>query len=70
MGTLNILEGLKQINNCIAILITSDKCYENLEWHYGYRETDKLGGADPYSSSKASVELLIIFLRKKFFYKK
>ena len=69
MGTLNILEALKKINNCVAILITSDKCYENLEWLYGYRETDRLGGSDPYSASKASVELLISSYVRSFFIK-
>ena len=39
---------------CIGIIITSDKCYENQEWEWGYRESDKLGGDDPYSASKGS----------------
>ena len=60
VGTLNILESLKESNHkCTAILITSDKCYENLEWQYGYRENDLLGGKDPYSASKATAELII-----------
>ena len=46
-------------NNCIAIIITSDKSYKNLEIKRGYREEDILGGIDPYSSSKASAELII-----------
>ena len=60
MGTLNILESLRITNSpTIAILITSDKCYENQEWVWGYRETDRLGGSDPYSGSKAAAELVI-----------
>jgi CDP-glucose 4,6-dehydratase len=46
-------------NVCSVILITSDKCYENVEWLYGYRETDRLGGKDIYSASKAAAEILI-----------
>ncbi|WP_269608001.1 CDP-glucose 4,6-dehydratase [Prochlorococcus marinus] len=58
LGTVNILNTLRLINNrCIAIIITSDKCYDNREWVWGYRETDKLGGSDPYSSSKGSAEI-------------
>ena len=53
MGTLNLLESIKKIKNkCTVILITSDKCYENKEWIWGYKETDDLGGIDPYSASK------------------
>lgn len=60
MGTLNLLEALRDLKKfTVAILITSDKCYDNLEWIWGYRETDKLGGKDPYSASKGSAELLI-----------
>ena len=60
MGTLHLLEALKELDHlCIAVLITSDKCYDNLEWIWGYRETDRLGGPDPYSASKAATELLI-----------
>ncbi len=58
MGTLNVLEALRKLDkNCAAIIITSDKCYENVEWVWGYRETDSLGGADPYSASKGAAEL-------------
>ena len=60
MGTLNILESLRKLKNpCNVVIITSDKCYFNKEIHYGYKESDILGGKDPYSSSKASAELLI-----------
>lgn len=60
MGTVNVLEGVRLLkNNCCVVLITSDKCYENVEWIYGYRETDRLGGKDIYSASKAAAEILI-----------
>tara|TARA_A100001388_G_C28746004_1_gene489511 strand:- start:425 stop:1519 length:1095 start_codon:yes stop_codon:yes gene_type:complete len=70
IGTLSILEALKKIEHkCSAIFITSDKCYENLEWCWGYRETDKLGGKDPYSSSKAAAEIAISSYTRSFFSK-
>ncbi len=60
IGTLSILEALKEHNSKInVIFITSDKVYENLEWQYGYRENDLLGGKDPYSTSKFFAEKLI-----------
>ena len=60
IGTMNLLEVLrKSTNPCIAIIITSDKCYENVEWLWGYRETDQIGGKDIYSGSKGAAELLI-----------
>ena len=60
IGTLNLLECLRKINHkCISVLITSDKSYRNLEIDRGYHEEDLLGGIDPYSSSKASAELII-----------
>ena len=59
LGTTNILESLRKINKeCIAIIITSDKCYDNVEWVWGYREFDSLGGKDIYSGSKAAAELI------------
>lgn len=59
IGTLNLLKsGLNSQNTKSIIIVTSDKCYENLEWEYGYRESDRLGGHDPYSSSKACCEIL------------
>jgi len=70
MGTINVLEALKQLANpCVGIFITTDKCYENREWLYGYRENDPLGGHDPYSSSKAGAEIAIASWRKSFFNK-
>ena len=60
MGTTNILEALRSINKpCKAVMITSDKCYDNVEWVWGYREHDTLGGKDPYSASKGAAELVI-----------
>ena len=60
IGTLNILESLRDLeNNCVAIFITSDKCYLNREWIWGYRETDEIGGLDPYSGSKGVAELIL-----------
>jgi CDP-glucose 4,6-dehydratase len=60
MGTASVLEYLKQSSsNCVAVFITSDKCYDNVEWTYGYRESDRLGGKDPYSGSKGAAELVI-----------
>src|SRR5450432_2334918 len=60
LGTANILEALRSVTNpCIAVMITSDKCYDNVEWIWGYREQDALGGKDPYSASKGAAELVI-----------
>jgi len=60
MGTVHVMEAAKSLSkNCNLILITSDKCYENVEWIYGYREIDRLGGKDIYSASKAAAEILI-----------
>ena len=71
MGTLNILESLRSLKKkCVAVIITSDKSYKNLEIKRGYKENDLLGGIDPYSSSKASAELIIQTYIKSFFKKK
>jgi len=60
IGTMNLLDILKDLTKpCIAILITSDKCYDNVEWIWGYRENDQLGGKDIYSGSKGAAELVI-----------
>lgn len=68
MGTINILEAIRKLNNLeCAIMITTDKVYDNKEWVWGYRENDSLGGNDPYSSSKACVELIIKSYKKSFF---
>ncbi len=59
IGTLNLLEGIRGLQkNCCSVIVTTDKVYENLEWDYPYREIDRLGGHDPYSSSKACSEIL------------
>jgi CDP-glucose 4,6-dehydratase len=68
LGTVNVLESLRRLEKkCVAILITSDKVYENKEWHWGYRENDQLGGLDPYSASKSAAELAISSYSKTFF---
>ena len=68
LGTLNVLEALRLLEKpCTAVLITSDKCYNNVEWVWGYRETDALGGPDPYSASKGAAELVIRSHVKSFF---
>ncbi|WP_407282788.1 CDP-glucose 4,6-dehydratase [Methanolobus sp. WCC1] len=68
IGTMNVLESLRQINHkCTAIMITSDKCYDNVEWLWGYRETDHLGGKDPYSASKGAAEMVIKTYADSFF---
>jgi CDP-glucose 4,6-dehydratase len=68
MGTVNLLEAVRQCKNIKAVInITSDKCYENKEWEWGYRENEPLGGYDPYSSSKACAELVTSAYRQSFF---
>ena len=68
MGTVNVLDALRGLKRpCAAVCITTDKCYENREWLYGYREEDPLGGHDPYSASKAAAEITISSYRRSFF---
>jgi CDP-glucose 4,6-dehydratase len=68
MGTIHVLEALRGLKKpCSAVMVTTDKCYENREWVYGYREEDPLGGYDPYSSSKAAAEIAISAWRRSFF---
>lgn len=68
MGTLNILEGMRMHPNPqIGIFVTSDKCYQNNGWDWGYREIDPMGGIDPYSSSKGCCELLVSSYRDSYF---
>ena len=69
LGTINVLEALRKLNHkCSAVIITSDKCYDNVEWEWGYRENDSLGGSDPYSASKGAAELAIrSYVRSYFF---
>jgi CDP-glucose 4,6-dehydratase len=67
-GTANVLEACRQTESVRAIVVvTSDKCYENREWVWGYREVDRLGGHDPYSASKAATELVADSYRKSYF---
>ncbi|MGB1345170.1 MAG: CDP-glucose 4,6-dehydratase [Amylibacter sp.] len=67
-GTATLLDILKDYGSkCVAVIITSDKCYDNVEWVWGYRETDRLGGKDPYSASKACAELVFRSYFESFF---
>lgn len=68
IGTANLLDACRNINGLRAVIVvTTDKVYENNEWSWGYRETDPLGGHDPYSASKAATELVVDSFRKSFF---
>ncbi len=68
MGTVHLLEACRTIPGIRSVVIvTTDKCYENVGWVWGYRETDRLGGADPYSNSKAACELVVDAYRQSFF---
>ncbi|HVZ63780.1 MAG TPA: CDP-glucose 4,6-dehydratase [Lacunisphaera sp.] len=68
MGTIHVLEALRELRRpCTAVLVTTDKCYENHERPHGYAEDDPLGGHDPYSSSKAACEIAIASWRRSFF---
>ena len=70
MGTIHVLESLRTLDkHCAAIFITSDKCYDNVEWTWGYRENDRLGGPDPYSASKGAAEIAIRSYIKSYFSK-
>lgn len=67
LGTISLLEAVRQVDSVRAVVVvTSDKCYENQEWHWGYRETDSLGGHDPYSASKACAEIATAAWRRSF----
>lgn len=69
IGTANILEVTKNIKSkCAVVVLTTDKVYENKEWNYPYRETDRLGGRDPYSASKSCVEILVSSYQHSFFH--
>lgn len=68
IGTMNVLESVRYLKKkCIVIIITTDKVYENKEWIYPYRETDRLGGYDPYSSSKVCAEIITNSYYNSFF---
>lgn len=68
MGTVNVLEACRQTASVKAIVnVTTDKCYENREWHWGYRENEAMGGYDPYSNSKGCSELVTSSYRRSYF---
>lgn len=68
MGTVNLLDAIRQIASVKAVVnVTTDKCYENREWHWGYRENEPMGGYDPYSNSKGCSELVTSSFRNSFF---
>jgi len=70
IGSANLLEAARLLGReCKVVMITSDKCYENREWNYGYREIDGLGGKDPYSASKACAEIVISSYCESFLHK-
>ncbi len=69
-GTINVLEAIRQTNSVkSAIMVTSDKCYDNKEWIWGYRENEAFGGKDPYSASKGACEIVIQSYIHSFFQK-
>jgi len=68
MGTLHVLEAIRHVGSVrAALMVSTDKCYKNNEWEWGYRENEPMGGDDPYSSSKAAAELLIASYRKSYY---
>jgi CDP-glucose 4,6-dehydratase len=68
MGTVHLLEAVRKTDTvCAVVIVTSDKCYENREWHWGYRENEPMGGYDPYSSSKGCAELVTAAYRNSYF---
>lgn len=68
MGTVNVLDALRRLGSpCVCVVVTSDKCYENREQVWGYRETDAMGGYDPYSASKGCAELVVSSMRRSYF---
>lgn len=68
MGTVHLLEAARKVGSASAIVcVTSDKCYENREWDWPYRENDPMGGHDPYSSSKGCSELVVSAYRRSYF---
>lgn len=70
LGTVSVLDAIRSCPETrAALVVTSDKAYENNEWHWGYRETDALGGHDPYSASKGAAEIATSAMRRSFFHK-
>ena len=67
-GSVNVLEAIRRCKSVRSLVyVTSDKCYENMEWVWGYRENDRLGGRDPYSASKAAAEIVFAAYSSSFF---
>jgi CDP-glucose 4,6-dehydratase len=68
MGTVHLLEAVRQLGkSCVVVNVTSDKCYANQEWVWGYRETEPMGGRDPYSNSKGCAELVTTAYQESYF---
>ena len=68
MGTIHVMEAIRRSNHvCTAVMVTTDKCYENREWLHAYREEDAMGGYDPYSASKGAAEVAIAAYRRSYF---
>lgn len=68
LGSVHVMDALRDLKNpCTAVMVTTDKCYENRDWLHAYREDDPLGGHDPYSASKAAAEIAIASYRRSFF---
>ncbi len=68
MGTVHVLESIRNVDNVqAAVIVTTDKCYENKEWAWGYRENEPMGGYDPYSNSKGCAELVTSAYRQSYF---
>ena len=68
MGTVHLLEAVRQLEHgCVVVNVTSDKCYDNREWIWGYRENEPMGGRDPYSNSKGCAELVTTAYQESFF---
>jgi len=68
MGSVNLLDAIKKCESVRSLVyITSDKCYENIEWIWGYRENDRIGGHDPYSASKGAAEIVFSAYQRSFF---
>jgi CDP-glucose 4,6-dehydratase len=68
MGTIHVMDALRRTSHpCVAVMVTTDKCYENREWLHAYREEDPMGGHDPYSASKGAAEIAIASYRRSYF---
>ena len=68
MGTLTVLDAIRRSGlSCAVVVVSTDKCYENREWDYAYRENDAMGGHDPYSASKGAMEIALAAMRRSYF---